>query len=649
MRFGTMLTGTALLALAGSPALAEEDATAATRAVHAAQGQKLDWSDESDFANAERGKVARYPEQQIKDASGKVVWTFGDYDAMRHAPAPPTVSPLLWREQRLNMASGLFQAAPGVYQLRGFDLAVMTVIEGKTGVIVVDPLTSVETARAALGHYYAHRPRRPVVAVIYTHSHMDHFGGVRGVVDGADVASGKVTIYAPVGFLEEAVSENVTAGNAMLRRTIYYSGLMLPRDATGTVGAGLGPGVANGRQSFIAPTKEIAEPGENVTIDGVPFEFRLANETEAPAELIFFLPDQHLLHMSEVAVHTVHNVLTPRGAQVRDTQKWWEAIDAALREFGGKTDVLTGSHHWPTWGRPQITAFLGQSRDFYKLVHDRALRLTNQGEVMDEIGEQISRNEELAKSWPMQDYYGTLSGAGMAVYQRYIGWYDGNPANLQKLPASASAARYVEYMGGAEAILKRALADYDKGEYRWVAEVLNRLIFAQPDNAAARELQARTLTQLGYQQISASVRNVYLTAALELRKGILPIPMGARLPDFVREMPPRLLLDYAGIALVPERAGGRPLVLDLTFRDTGETFAIRVADGLLTYRAAESAGQPLRVTLDKPAFDALLSRRSTVAELVGEEKVAVTGDVAQAIAFFALFDSFAPNFPIVTP
>jgi alkyl sulfatase BDS1-like metallo-beta-lactamase superfamily hydrolase len=383
-----------------SPLVAQApiEASSATKASFAETAAGLDWSDERDFADAERGLIARYPEKEIRDAGGRVVWTFPDYDALRHAPVPSTVHPLLWRQQRLNAAHGLFQVASGVYQLRGFDLANMTIIEGETGLIVVDPLTSVETAGAALDLYYLHRPRRPVVAVIYTHTHLDHFGGVAGIVTPEHVAAGEVAIYAPEGFLREAVSENLTAGNAMRRRTIYYSGVLLPKTPYGSVGAGLGAGVANGRQSFIAPTVEIAEPGGHRLIDGVEFEFQLANETEAPAELVFYLTRQRVLNMAEVTAHTVHNVLTPRGAPVRSTAAWWKAIDHAMASFGGDAEVLIGQHHWPTWGTAEIDAYLGQQRDFYKLVNDRSLNLINKGETRTEIGEQLIRTPALAAS-----------------------------------------------------------------------------------------------------------------------------------------------------------------------------------------------------------------------------------------------------------
>jgi alkyl sulfatase BDS1-like metallo-beta-lactamase superfamily hydrolase len=648
MRASTTGLGLALAALA-LPVAAQDIAppSAHTLAVYSDAGSQLDWEDERDFEAAERGLIARYPQAQVPGQDGNPVWTFPDYEALRHAPPPEGVHPVLWRQARLNAANGLFEVVPGVYQLRGFDLANMTVIEGESGVIVVDPLTSVEAARAALELYYAHRPRRPVSAVIYTHSHMDHYGGVRGVVNEADVDAGRVQIIAPEGFLTEAVSENVTAGNAMLRRTIYYSGIMVPPGQRGATGAGLGPGISNGVQSFIAPTQEIPEPGATRDIDGVTFVFRTANDTEAPAEMMFHLPQFGVLDVAEVATRTVHNVLTPRGAQVRDAARWWQAIDSVLAEFGGEAQVMIASHHWPSWGEAAIREQLENQRDFYKFAHDRALALANRGANMDEIAAQMQLPPSLASQWTLQDYYGTLGSAGRAVFQRYLGWYDGNPANLNRLPQVASARRTLAYMGGAEAVLARARADYAAGDYQWVAQVLNTLIFAEPENAAARELQADALTQLGYQQVSATWRNVYLTAARELRQGVVPIPTAARSNDFLSQMSASMLFDYAGIALSTERAAGVTTALVIAI--AGEApMLVEVDDGLLRYAPANGE-DATAIALDKRTLDALLARRTSVAQAVESGDLSISGDMAQVEAFFALFDTFSPSFNLVTP
>ncbi|MCB2065355.1 MAG: MBL fold metallo-hydrolase [Erythrobacter sp.] len=645
----------ALAMLLASTAATAQDVpapTAHTLEVYASAGEHLDWNDERDFAAAERGLIARYPDTRLVADDGHVVWAFPDYQAMRHAPPPEGVHPVLWRQARLNAANGLFEVVPGVYQLRGFDLANMTIVEGDTGIIVIDPLTAVESARAGLELYYAHRPQRPVVAVIYTHSHVDHFGGVRGVVDEADVLAGRVQVIAPAGFLHEAISENVTAGNAMFRRTIYYSGIMVPPEQRGSLGAGLGPGVANGQQTFIAPTEELPEQGGTRVIDGVTFQFRGANGTEAPSELMFYLPQFGVLDVAEVATRTVHNLLTPRGAQVRDAARWWQAIDAVLTEFGGQNgsgaQVMVGSHHWPSWGGPAIREQLENQRDFYKFVHDRSLYLANNGETMDEIAAELQLPPSLASQWTLQDYYGTLGSGGRAVFQRYLGWYDGNPANLNRLPPVDSAQRTIAYMGGADAVLARARADYDAGDYQWVAQVVNQLLFAEPDNLEARALQADALTQLGYQQVSASWRNVYLTAARELRQGVVPIPITARSGDYVTQMSPAMLFDYAGIALSAERSAGARVALVVEAGDGDPLFA-EVRDGLLRYRRATGADTATRIVLAKPMLEALLTRRIDVSEAVERDELAIDGDRDTVSAFFDMFDSFTPGFNLVTP
>jgi alkyl sulfatase BDS1-like metallo-beta-lactamase superfamily hydrolase len=627
----------------------ESDATQATAQVLEAALQGFDWTNRDDFDAAQRGLEARYPEPVIMGDAGQIAWRFRDDVGMREAPAPATVHPLLWRQQQLNSIHGLFRVSERVWQLRGFDLANMTIIEGDSGIIVVDPLTTVEVARAALQLYFTHRGTKPVVAVIYTHSHMDHFGGVQGVISNQDVTAGRVQVIAPRDFTLEAVSENVTAGNAMLRRTIYFSGLMLTEGPEGSVGAGLGPGVSNGRQSFIPPTEEIEEDIAERVIDGVRFVFMSVNGTEAPSEFVFFLPQFGILNVSEVAVRTMHNVLTPRGAKVRDAALWWQTIDRMITQFGAETEILIGQHHWPAWGQEAALAHLARQRDLYKAVHDRTLHMANAGATMTEIGAEIERPGGLAAEWSAQDHYGTFGSAGRATYQYYLGWYDGNPAHLDPLPLAESAVRYVEYMGGAQAILVRARTDFAQGRYQWVAEVLNRLIFADPANAEARELQAQTLTQLGYQQSSATWRNVYLTAARELRHGVVPIPAGARAEAFLANMSSQMLLDFAGIALSPARSSESAIELTIDFGGTDGVFAVQIAGGLLRYSQGANERAEANVVLSKLAFDQLLTRRIDLAQAMEQGLVSVEGDTGRAAEFFTLFDRFTPDFNIVTP
>lgn len=654
-RLELVVTGLCLMVVSAMaiPAVAATDkndaATAATRGVFAKAVKSKDWDNRDDFANARRGFIAKPDYPQILSDDGKVVWTFKDFDAILHQKAPPTVNPILWRQVQLNASTGLFKVADRIYQVRGFDLADMTIIEGKTGIIVMDPLTSVESARAALKFYYTQRPKRPVVAVIYSHSHMDHFGGVKGVISEDDIKSGRVAVYAPLGFDKEAISESVLAGNAMLRRTIYYSGVVLPHDATGTVDAGLGPGVANGRRSYIAPTEEITQPVEDKVIDGVRIEFRLANGTEAPSEMVMYFPDDKVLDVAEVAVHTVHNLLTPRGAKVRDPMKWVNALDGLIKAYGSRAEVMIGQHHWPTWGQEAIVKHLRYQRDFYKYAHDETMHLANEGYTMAEIGDTLKLPDGLANAWTLQDYYGTLGSAGKAIYQFYLGWYDGNPAHLQKLPETESAGLYVDYMGGADAILTKARRDYEAGKYRWVVEVLDHLVFAQPNNMRARNLEADAFQQMGYQQVSATWRNLYLMAAFELRHGIVAIPPSAQADDFTRSMTPEMILEFAGIALSPEKTAGQTLRATLDLTDSKRVFGITLKDCVLNYGEGALSQPDVTLEMSKTTLSDLISRRISWQQAVDRKLVQSKGKTKGFEDMLAALTVFTPDFGLVTP
>ncbi|MCP5144410.1 MAG: MBL fold metallo-hydrolase [Gammaproteobacteria bacterium] len=645
-----LFTVAALLAMpCTSVSAQQDDASDATRAVFADVARNKAWDDTQDFANATRGLVARPDYPRILADNGATVWVFKDFEAMRGQSAPPTVNPVLWRQAQLNASTGLFKVTDDIYQVRGFDLANMTVVEGQTGIIIIDPLTSIESARAALAMYYAHRPQRPVVAVIYTHSHMDHFGGVKGVITEQDVRDGKVQVIAPLDFEQEAISENVFAGNAMLRRTVFYSGIPLPKNAFGTVDAGLGPGVANGRRSFIAPTLEIRRAVENRTIDGVEIEFRLANNTEAPSEMVMYFPRQHVLDVAEVAVHTVHNVLTPRGARVRDALTWSRVLDTMAAEYGDVAEIMIGQHHWPTWGREAIVAHLEHQRDFYKLAHDQALNLANQGYDMDEIAAALELPRGLADVWTIQDFYGTLGSAGKAVFQAYLGWYNGNPAHLNPLPENESARLYVDYMGGAGALLARAQRDFDAGHYRWVVEVLNHLVMAEPGNTAARELSASAFQQLGYQQVSATWRNLFLMAAFELRNGIVAPPVSASGDDFTRSMSVENILTYAGIALSSPQIGGRTLAMNLELTDVGREFGIEVQNAVLSYREQPVAGATFTLRTDKATLADLFAKRVSWTDAVARGLASGTGNADDFVSVLNAMTAFKPDFGLVTP
>lgn len=435
---------------------AAKDAEPATLHANAAVLEELDTSNREDFEEAQRGLIAAPADAVIKDDSGKEVWNLQAYDFLRREEAPGTVNPSLWRLARLNMNAGLFKVVERIYQVRGLDLSNMTIVESDNGVILIDPLISKETARAALDLYYLHRGERPVVAVIYTHSHVDHFGGVKGVVDEADVKAGKVRVLAPERFMEAAVSENVTAGIAMFRRSEYWYGPLLPKGERGQVDAGLGKTVSSGSLTLIAPTDTIATTGEKRVADGVEMVFQMAPDTEAPAEMTIWFPQFKVFDSAELACHTLHNVLTLRGAQVRDASKWSHYLNEAITMYGNQVQVLIAQHHWPRWGQDRAIKFLKDQRDMYKYTHDQTLRLANEGYTMAEIGPMLRLPPGLARQWYARGYYGTINHDAKAVYQKYLGWYDMNPANLNPLPPVESAEKYVEYMGGAKMVIARA-------------------------------------------------------------------------------------------------------------------------------------------------------------------------------------------------
>lgn len=460
--------------------------------VDAAEATRLDYQDRQDFEDADRGLVASL-EPAVVTSNGRVVW---DNDAWRflEAPCPPAANPSLWRQGQLCSRQGLFQVTDSIYQVRGLDLSNMTLIEGERGVIVVDPLISVETASAALDLYRRHRGDRPVTGVIHTHSHIDHFGGIDGVLP-----AGEVPVLAPEGFLEHAVSENVFAGTAMLRRAIYMYGASLPKGPTGNIGTGLGQTQSTGTVSLRAPTVDITHTGQVETVDGVRFEFQVTPDTEAPAEMNFLVPERRALCMAENATHNLHTVLTLRGAQVRDTHNWARYLDEAILRFGDRADVLFASHHWPTWGRDRIGTFLAEQRDLYTYLHDQTLRLINQGYTGLEIAEMIQLPPRLAHAWHARGYYGSVSHNVKAIYQRYMGWFDGHPSSLWEYPPEESARRYVACMGGVPSVIAKAREYLEAGDARFVAQLLKHAVFAEPGNSEAKELLATAYERLGFE------------------------------------------------------------------------------------------------------------------------------------------------------
>jgi alkyl sulfatase BDS1-like metallo-beta-lactamase superfamily hydrolase len=514
-----------------------KEATEITRAANAELLNILPFQDIRDFEEAKRGFIAPLSDKGvIKNEQGRPVWDMSRFLFITEGtPAPDTVNPSLWRQSQLNMLGGLYKVVDGLYQVRNADLSNLTIYEGEDGIIVADPLISVETARAALELYYQHRPRKPVVAVIHSHSHIDHFGGIRGVVDERDVQAGKVKVVAPVGFYEAAVAENVLAGNVMTRRASYMYGNLLPPDTKGQIGAGLGMSTSSGTPTLIEPTDLITETGQRMNIAGLDFEFMLAPDTEAPAEMHWYIEQFKAVTAAENCCHTLHNTYTLRGAKIRDPLAWSKYLNQTIQLWGNKTEVLYGMHHWPSWGRSRILEMLEKGRDGYRFIHDQTLRLANQGYTPVEIAEMLDFPTELAQHWALRGYYGTLNHNVKATYVGYLGWFDGNPATLHVLPPEVGSKKYVEYMGGAEEVLRKAREAFDQGEYRWVAEVVNHVVFADSQNLSARSLQADALEQMGYQAESGPWRNFYLTGAKELREGVKPLPIpGSASPDIVK-------------------------------------------------------------------------------------------------------------------
>lgn len=627
------------------PRPAEPAVAARNRAVL----DELPFAERADFEDAARGFIATLPDATVSRDNGAIVWSQKQYAFIGDNPAPDSVNPSLWRIASLNARHGLFRVTDGVYQLRGLDLANMTIIEGETGIVVVDTLTCMESARAALDLYFAHRPRRPVKAVVYTHCHVDHFGGVKGVVSEAEVASGAVPVIAPDGFMEHAVSENVIAGAAMLRRAAYQFGPLLPAGPRGQVDAGLGKTTARGTVTLIAPTDLVKATGERRTIDGVDFVFQMAPGSEAPAEMHMFVPKYRVLNMAENATHLFHNLLPFRGAEVRDARAWAFYLNEAIEMFAGEADVLIGQHHWPVWGRERIGTYLARHRDLYKYVHDQTLRLMNRGLTAGEIAEELKLPASLAREWHNRDYYGALRHNVRAIYQKYLGWYDANPAHLDPLPPVEAATKYVEYMGGADAVIARARKDFADGQYRWVADVMNRVVFADPANKEARALCADAFEQLGYLSECSTWRNSYLFGALELRNGIMSAAVSQRNMDTVGAMPIGLFFDYLGVRLDGPKADGKRIVVNWTFADTNERYALSLENSALNHVARHAADAHASVILTRETLTEIMRGRTSFPAAVGAGQARIDGDAKALADLFGLFENFDSRFAIVEP
>ena len=613
---------------------------------------KLPFNNKEDFDNAKNGFIGHMPALEIKNKAGQIIWSMKDYSfILSSSQVPFTVNPSLWRQSQLNMNYGLYHVKDTIYQVRGYDLSNMDIIEGNKGLIIIDPLISEQTARAALELYYQYRPRKPVVAVIYTHSHVDHYGGVRGVVTPGEVADGKVKILAPKGFLEAAISENVYAGNAMSRRATYMYGALLPKNETGQVDGALGKTTSLGEVTLIPPTDIISKTGEKRIIDGVEMIFQMAPHTEAPAEMIIYFPKQQALCIAEDAVHTLHNLYTLRGAQVRDAASWWKALNTAIEMFGHQSEVLFGQHNWPTWGTENIVNFLSKQRDLYKYIHDQTLHMMNKGYTMLEVGNQLKLPPSLANEWYNRGYYGSVSHDAKAVYQRYLGWYDSNPAHLNALPPVEASKHYVEFMGGEEAVIRKAREYYQKGEYRWVAEVMNHVVFANPNNKVARYLEADAFEQLGYQSENATWRNEYLMGAYELRHGV-PALKGTETAsaDTLRAMPIEMYLDFMGIRLNSHKAEGKRFKINLNLTDKNQSYALEVENSVLIYTAHKQfSDADVSLDLTRSTFDKLTLKQENIRQDISNSNIKLKGNKQKLEAFISLFDNFPPMFNIITP
>ena len=610
----------------------------------------LNFGNRQDFEDSQKGFIASSDNLVIKDDKGDVVWDMPSYGFLSGDGAD-TVNPSLWRQEQLNNIHGLFKIHEKIFQVRNYDLSNMTLIQGNTGWIVIDPLVSKETAHAAFELATRHLGQRPIKAVIYTHTHADHFGGVRGVIDEKDVVSGEIKIIAPKDFMNYAIAENVLAGTAMTRRAYYQFGNVIDPGVQGRVGTGLGKTFSMGTIGLIPPTDYISTTGQEMTVDGVRMVFQMASGSEAPAEFMIYFPDFKAVCLSEVTSHHMHNLYTLRGAQVRDALGWSKYINETIDLFGDKIDMAFACHHWPTWGNEHIRDFLVKQRDIYRYIHDETLRLANMGLTPKEISETMTLPPSLEKEFSVRGYYGTLSHNVKAVYQYYLGWYDGNPANLNPLPPVEAGKRYVEFMGGASALLEKANKYYEAGEFRWVAEVVNHLVFADPENKAALKLQADALEQLGYQAESGVWRNEYLAGAAELRHGVRAARSTSTAgPDVMRAMTLDMIFDFLGVRLKKDKVANMNLKINMEFTNIKINYALELSNSVLNNtkgRVLKNANATYRLTTI--AFAKLLGQKATFAELLQSGEITVDGNPKALGAILANLETFDPLFNIVTP
>lgn len=637
--------------------------TETTRLANSAVLDQLPFANREDFENARRGLVAQAQDLVVNVKDHGQVWNMPAYDFVdaEGENAPDSVNPSLWRQAALNNIHGLFKVTDGVYQVRGYDLSNMTIIEGASGWIIVDPLTATETASEAFLFAREHLGRKPVRAIMFTHSHIDHFGGVQGVIQHlSDSEKSSLRVIAPEGFEAEATSENIIAGPAMARRAMFMYGKQLARDARGHVDTGLGKGPAFGIFGFATPTDVISETGTTLTVDGVPMEFQIVSGSEAPAEFTFYLPEQKAFCGAELVSRNMHNLYTLRGAKVRDALIWSGLIDEAKTRFAD-AEVYFGSHHWPLWGQDNIQDFLGTQRDTYKFIHDQSVRLMNRGATPREIAEQLQLPEALRKGFHNQGYYGTVSHNAKAVYQHYMGWFNANPSQLNPLPEPETARRYVEMMGGVDRVLEKAREELDaaagmdasegRDAYRWLAELLNNVVFADPGNQDAKAMLAGVYDQLGYQAQSGPWRDFYLSGAYELRhgapaEGIDPAVM----KDVLLNTQVSLFFDSMAVRLIAEDAVGEEVTIKITFTDLAESYLLTLQNSVLHNRLVDAdAAADATLNVTKPLFVDLLIGNAGLSDLLFSDDISFEGSKLELISFFGMLDKPEGRFNVVVP
>ncbi len=648
--FIALAAATGLMLNSASAAESPKEASSYTQQVNQKYTESLPFNDRQDFEDAQRGFIAPLLNQgELKDAQGKITYRAEDYKFDLNAPAPSTVNPSFWRQSQLNGISGLFKVTDRMYQVRSQDISNITFIEGDTGVIVIDPLVTAGAAKASLDLYYQHRPQKPIVAIIYTHSHTDHYGGVKGLVSEEEVKSGKVQIFAPNGFMEEAISENVLAGTIMSRRALYSYGLLLPHNPQGNIGNGLGVTLTTGYPTIIAPTQLITQTGEKRVIDGLEFDFLMAPGSEAPAEMHFYIPALKALCTAENATHTLHNFYTLRGAKTRDTSKWASYLNETLDRWGSQAEVLFMPHTWPVWGNQHINDYIGKYRDTIKYIHDQTLHLANQGYTLNEVGDMIKLPPSLAHNWASRGYYGSVSHNARAVYNYYLGYYDGNPANLHPYGQVEMGQRYVKALGGSAHAINLARDAFNQGDYRWAAELLKQVIAADPNDQVAKNLQADTFEQLGYQAESATWRGFYLTGAKELREGVRKFSHGTtNSPDTIKGMTVEMLFDYMAVRLDSRKAASKNISLNFNL-DNNDDLNLTLNNSVLNYRQTLQPKADASFYMSRTDLHRILTGQAKMADLIKAKQVKVIGNATKLNDILECLDQFELWVNIVTP